>query len=396
MTVSPNEYLVAPPAPSTRTSKQARNRRGVLTPISMPPIRSSLVDLAAARLRQGISEGRWKRELPSEAELCREMHISRVTLRRALAQLIREEWLTPGGRGSHHRIRKRPKQQKKTTGHIVRVLSPYPLSAVGSIPQTMFNIAAERLGSVGYRFEFEHRPSVFNRWLPEELERLTGLPDTAAWLLLCATEQMQRWFAGQSIPCMLSGRAVDGAPLSSIFADQQAVGRHAAGLFYQRGHRELAYFIAEFTSVDDRLCAEAFVQEAQRLGARAKIITHTGNASSVRAALNQLRCRDPRPTGFFSRSPEHCVTILCHLQSIGVHVPEHASIIAGWDDQFLQYTVPEITRYRVDGAKIGCKAATILLDLIRHGSGKLRTVPVVPVFVSGETLGPVALSQKWA
>ena len=35
---------------------------------------------------------------------------------------------------------------------------------------------------------------------------------------------------------------------------------------------------------------------------------------------------------------------------------------------------------------MGRRAATLLLDLIRHGSGKIRTVQIVPEFVSGETI----------
>ena len=39
------------------------------------------------------------------------------------------------------------------------------------------------------------------------------------------------------------------------------------------------------------------------------------------------------------------------------------------------------------GTKMGRKIASILLDLIRHGPGKIRSVQILPEFVAGETLG---------
>ena len=35
---------------------------------------------------------------------------------------------------------------------------------------------------------------------------------------------------------------------------------------------------------------------------------------------------------------------------------------------------------------MGRKAATMLLDLIRHGPGKIRSVQILPEFVRGETI----------
>ena len=52
----------------------------------------------------------------------------------------------------------------------------------------------------------------------------------------------------------------------------------------------------------------------------------------------------------------------------------------------MHYTVPTFAHYRIDGAKMGRKAATMLFDLIRYGSGKIRRVQILPEFVSGETV----------
>ena len=354
--------------------------------MSTPIQRASLPDQAAARLKQGITAARWWRELPSEAELCRELHVSRDTVRKAIAQLVRERWITQGGRGCHHRIRKRAAARKLPAGAIVRVLTPFPLHGLGSVHHVVLDHLAERIGPAGLRIEFEHRPALFTRHHPAELKRLDTLPDSGAWLLFYATEPMQRWFAASGRPCMVIGRAHEGVALPCIYPDTQATARHAAGLFHQRGHRDLVFLIAELTSHGDRLGSAAFVEQAHRHGARAKVITHNGEPADLRRALAEILALRPRPTGFFSNCAEHCLTILGHIINAGLRVPADAAIIAGWDDEFLHYAVPVFARYRIDGAKMGRKAATMLLDLIRHGPGKIRSMKIVPEFVAGETI----------
>ena len=70
-----------------------------------PVKREFLRDAAARQLREAIAEGLWKEHLPSEVVLCRELHVSRRTIRSALAQLAREKWLRRRGRGLTPAIR---------------------------------------------------------------------------------------------------------------------------------------------------------------------------------------------------------------------------------------------------------------------------------------------------
>lgn len=355
----------------------------------MTPLRrGSLPDQVAELLREGITASRWSRELPSEAELCRELQVSRVTLRRGIDQLAHSGWLAQGGRGRHHRILKRARAPTAAKGHIVRALSPFSLHSLGSIQHVMLDRVAERLGAAGCRMEYEYRPALFRLHAPDELKRLSTLPDTGAWMVYFSTEPMQRWFAESGISCLVFGKLYEGVNLPNIFSDGLATGRHAAGLFYQRGHRELVYFIAKLTSLNDRLASEAFAKEAQRLGAHARIVTHPDDPSALSRELDVLLAGRARPTAFFSTCPEHCLTILCHLIEGGLRVPHDASIISGWDDEFLHYALPKFACYRVNGAKMGSKAATILLDLIQHDPGKRHTVSMLPEFVPGDTLGP--------
>jgi DNA-binding LacI/PurR family transcriptional regulator len=359
-------------------------------PPSLPlPQRALLCDQVAEVLRQGITDGRWGGQLPSEAALCREFQVSRVTLRKAIGQLMRERWVRSGGRGCHHQILRRRSAgaQSQTLGRIVRILTPYTGKVMGVVNAGWIEAVSERVNAAGYRVEMEHHPRLFARHRPEDLRRLDARPDTAAWVLHFSTEPMQRWFAASGRPCVVMGRVHAGIHLPSVCNDTEATGRHGAGLLCARGYRELVYLMAEFTSLNDHLAAEAFAKEARSLGARVRIVVDPAGLDPLRAALDKLLAARPRPTGFFSTCPEHCLAILCHLQYAGLRIPEDAAILSGWDDLCVHYAVPTIAHYSIDDGKAGRKTAMVLLDLLKHGSGKLSTVHILPEFKTGGSLG---------
>ncbi len=351
------------------------------------PRRVLLCDQVASVLREGIEASRWGGCLPSEAELCRELQVSRVTLRRALDQLVRERMVEPGGRGRHHRICAKRAAYPSKAGKTVRVLAPYPLTALGSESHAVLVELTERIAAMGYRLEFEHRPMVFKRHMPDELERLDALPDTAAWLLLYSTEPMQRWFEARPRICVALGRVHEGVGLPCVYPDSRASARHAAGMFFRRGHRDCVYLMAKFTSRGDRLAAEMFQEETERLGRKARVIEYEPKPEEIQRVVEELIAGPARPTGFYASCPEDCLSVLCVLLRAGIRVPDEAALIAGWDDHFLRHTVPSTACYRADGIELGRKLAQLIADLLLHGPGKARHQRVLPKFVPGGTLG---------
>lgn len=352
------------------------------------PQRISLTDQVVEVVRGGLGSARWTDRLPSEAGLCRELQVSRVTLRRALQQLIRENWIEAGGRGRHHRIVGKPPSSLVQTTRTVRILTPFNSAKLGSSDHSLLEALSGVLSAAGYRLETECHPQVFERCRPSKLARLDALPDTAAWALFFSTGEIQQWFVASGRPTVVAGRVHDDLPLSSIYPDSGAAARHAAGLLCSRGHRELVYLIANLTSLSDRLASETFVAEARGHGARVRIVNYeAGTGSAGRAMMNLLASR-PRPTGFVTGASELAITVLCHLQASGIRIPAEASVISLWDDFSLSFTHPVVTRYRTDGKTLGHQIGRTLLDQLRHGSGKVRTVPVIPEYVAGESVGP--------
>ncbi len=312
-----------------------------------------------------------------------------MTLRKALAQLADERWITLGGRGRPHRIDRKPLKREISTARTIRILTPFSLVELCSTNYEILETLSERVTKAGYRIEIEHHPRVFETFQSSKLEHLDALPDTAAWVLFYATEAIERWFAASGRPTVLAGRSHDSLPLSSVFPDSPAAARHAAGLLCSRGHRDLVYLLANITSLNDRLASEMFVSEAKRLGARARIVSYDAGPQSAAKAVMDLIASRPRPTGYVVGASEVAVTVLCHLQATGVRVPAEASVISLWDDFVLDSTYPTIARYHSDGKMLGRHIGRVVLNIIRHGTCRIRTIPILPEYVPGNSVGTV-------
>jgi DNA-binding LacI/PurR family transcriptional regulator len=354
--------------------------------MASPPRKISIHDQLVALLREGILGSRWQGTLPAEAELCREFQVSRMTLRKALAQLATEHWIIPGGRGKHHRIKRKPVKREIATAHTIRILSPFK-TVFGTTEQVLHETLTEILGTSGFRLVQEHHPRLFESFSASKLAQLDDQPDTAGWILFYATEQIQRWFAAHRRPVAVAGRVHDSLPLASVYPDSVALARHAAGLLHSKGYRDVVYLIANLTSLSDHLASEAFVAEARRLGSRARIVNYEASSESAAKAVRELIAAKPRPNGFVIGASEIAITVLCHLQAAGIRVPAEASVISTWDHDHFDYTFPTITRYHTDGAMFGRQLGRIMLDLIRHGTGKIRSVPIMPEYVPGGSVG---------
>lgn len=195
------------------------------------------------------------------------------------------------------------------------------------------------------------------------------------------THEIQSWLANLRLPLVTVGLQSEDAPVSAVYPDTRAAGRHAAGVLWSRGHRDLVYLVAKVTSAGDRRAADAFAREAVRLGARVKVLEHGGTLESIVRCMCDLLASRPRPTGFLVGCSHTAITAQGCLQHAGIRVPADAAVISMWHDVFLEFAYPPIARYRTDGRRMGRKAADFLLHQLRHGTGKVRRAPFMPELV---------------
>jgi len=353
------------------------------------PQRITLADQTAALLRDNIHRGVWPRELPPEPMLARELKVGRNTVRAAVDQLAKEGLVRKAGPGRRHRIVAPARvTQAQAEGRTVRYLSPVPLEEIDQVTQVILNGIQARLSAEGYHLEFEHHAGVFRSFSERQLKELTSQPDTAGWMLLWATREVQEWFAQSGIPCIVTGSVHAGVALPNVEYDFRAACRHAAGAFIGRGHEHLAFLGRTPSNASEMASETAFLVAARssRKPVQARTLVCEDNRLAICAALDKLIRLSPRPTALLVALAEHVLTVVGHLHRRGLRIPQDMAIISRVSDIYSDFIVPTIARYRLDTAMFSRKSADLILHVIKHGAGHRGHLKVMPEFVSGESL----------
>ena len=356
--------------------------------------REFLRDIAARQLREALAEGHWQAHLPSEAVLCQKLHVSRRTIRSALAQLVREKWLRSRGRGLTLAICRPVRRRNRTRpATVIRFLSPRRAEMNDHSTQVEENALREYVGRAGFRLEFECHPNLYDRFSAKRMKDLAFQPDTAAWVLLNATREIQAWFVSSGIPCVVTGSCHEGVDLPNVEFDYSASCFHAVHLLASQGQRHVVYVTQAPLNASDQSAVRGFLEAASRFPhLKATVTRHDDTREGICQALRSLLRGSPKPTGYLVSSAEHTLTTLGFLQSEGVRVPADASVICCIDSPFLDYCIPSVAQYRIDCVKSGHAVGALAVDVIRHGAGRSRHVKIGPEFVPGQTLvsaGPV-------
>lgn len=357
------------------------------------PVRLTLTEQASDYIRRGLEAGRWEEVIPSEAELCRELAVSRGTLRSALAVIFKEGLLKPGGRGGRHQIVPRPgKKSRKLSmpsGNLIRILSPQPRFIIAGNTQIIFQTVSEMLGRVGLHLEFEHHSGLWDLRHPEaSLRKITAQPNTAGWLLYRSTEAVQSWFARAGVPAVVLGGIFPKIELSHAEFDLVAASRHAAGVLYGRGHRRMVFLTVENATAGDHACAEAFVSAAAALKAHAEVAVFDDTVPGLCRALDGLLLSQPVPTAYFVAFPNHVPATVGHLTRRGFPVPKSAAVISRMDARLLVESIPSVARYQMDCERLGRGTARLLLKAVNpEVKSSVGECVIMPEFVDGETAG---------
>ena len=363
------------------------------SPLQPRPVRVSLVGQTAECLRQGLADGRWPGALPAEAELGRELGVSRGTLRAALTMLFQEGLLQQGGRGGRHvanlqALRKKP-DLKALKGNLVRVLSPQPRLIIGGDTQIVFQTMAETLGRAGLHYEFVYRPGLWTLRHPgAALRRLTARPNTAGWVLYRTSRVVQQWFAHANIPTVVLGSIFPEVALSHVEFDLSAASRHAAGVFAKRGHRRMVFLSVEKATAGDVANGAAFCAAAAAAGVHGEVALYDDTVPGLCHQLDALLKSQPLPTAFLVAVPNHVQATIGHLTRRGFPVPKAAAVISRLNARLLAECIPSVARYAMNAELLGRNAARLMIKALQARTARTTGhCVIIPEYVDGETAG---------
>ena len=342
-----------------------------------------------ALLKEEITAGRWTKQLPSERDLCTLLHVGRVTVRSAISQLQREGWVRIS-HGKRCQIVGRRRARVPATSDRVVVLSPVPLQNIR--PFTVFWIDGlrEHLAEEGYHLEVHNSRSYYTGKPEQALESLVSRLKATAWVLSQSTAQMQRWFYNRATPCVICGSKYISEAMASVDQDYRAIGRHAMGMFLNRGHRNLAIVSPSPGLAGDHEAEEGFSEGLKKSflpGMNQFVCHHDGSVDDICVKLDLLLKRSAPPTAFLVSHPNNVLTVMSYLVSRGVRFPKNMALISRDNDLFLESMVPSVARYVLNRSLFARKISNLVVGMVRSGVVDTKDHRMMPEFVHGQTLG---------
>lgn len=362
----------------------------MFTAVIQIPQRISLTAQTANVLRDQLLAGVWPAVLPGEHELCGRLHVSRVTLRAALAQLQREG-LIKASQGRRREVANVSPPRPAPASTVVALLTPVPLEAMQRFALYWIDDLREHLAEAGYHLEIQENRTCF---VPRPAAALAALAERvrpAGWVLYHSTARMQQWFSERALPCVISGSRHPGVQLPAVDLDYRAACRHAVGLMLAKGHRRLAFLNHDSGLAGDRESEDGFL-EAARAGksVEARLLRHNGSLGGICREVDSMLAQKPRATALLVSKPQHLLTVLGHLARRGLRVPEELSLVSRDDESFLQHVLPTIARYSASPAMMARKVSRLVLEMVRGGTVRPRDHRLMPEFTSGESLAAQA------
>lgn len=351
------------------------------------PHRVFLVSQTQDILRQGITGGHWRHFLPGERKLSRELHVSRWTLRTALAGLAAENRISIS-QGKACKIISRGKTARSKKWRVGFIL-PEPLPKLrGSVALWIDELRAS-LQDLGGGLDLYDGPRLYQRRCAAALSRLTSQSPHDCWILLLSNEPMQRWFHEQNVPAIVAGSVFEGLPLPSLDRDHEAIGQHAAGVFLSRGHRRIAFISSHRGYAGIIECERGFrkaLDQPRYQDAQPAVVFHSGEPVDLCKQLDRLFAGANPPTALFVQQSNALLTTLGYLAQKKLSVPDAVSVIVGEEEPFLRFLVPQPAHYSTSSGAYAQVAARLVqrrLDGTLSPSTKVR---LVPQFVKSQSI----------
>jgi LacI family transcriptional regulator len=113
------------------------------------------------------------------------------------------------------------------------------------------------------------------------------------------------------------------------------------------------------------------------------------------ATFAAMRLRGVHPTACFCAHDGLALTVVSHLLSLGLRIPEDVSVVGFGDFAAAMQISPALTTVRVEGAEIGAVGLRLLVERIDAGeAGPARRVQIVSRLVERRSSGPCPVGRS--
>jgi LacI family transcriptional regulator len=185
---------------------------------------------------------------------------------------------------------------------------------------------------------------------------------------------------------VIAGSCHAGVDLPFRDLDYRAACRHAAGVLLALGHRRLALIAPKTRLAGDIESATGFlegVRGSRHADATASVCHHDATVTGVAHLLKRI-------TALLVANAYHCLAVVSGLAKLGVRVPAEVSVISRDEGSFLTFLMPTPARYIANPRAFARSLLQPVLELLEGGGVTQRAQRLMPGFVRGETIGPLA------
>lgn len=359
---------------------------------SLPP-RDNRMLQAVDALKKEILAQRISGLLPGERELAQRLAVSRKTMRKAVAQLEREQWLSPAEPGRRRKILKAPlsgtqgEELRTLEGRSVVIMAPRPLNQMGTTERYFQSCLNRRCEKLGISLMHRHLDVRHMKRPAYRLQEFTLQNPADLYLLQHSSLPIQQWFASEEKPCLVLGDRWVQFGLPSVAGDMAATAIHAAALLQRHNHHRVAMLYPDPGKRGLEIFAQRFPIATPDI--ELNLIRHEETAESINAAVSRLLTTNtPLPSAVITPTVFSTVSVISVAGKLGLRIPEDISLLCLSHDTLFNYTQPNIAGYEFKMEPYAKAVYKSLTDLLLHPRSLLREPTLVlPEFVSGGSIG---------
>jgi len=358
----------------------------------MRPVRQTPKhELVAARLRDGLHEGRWSGGLPGVQRLAAELDVSAVIARRALRQLETEGVLTGRGLGRSRGITAAGANIATQRPLCVAILRHDARLTDNTQTSSVLNEIMHSLEAAGHTVFFCNKSQIELKNEVRRIAREMVKARADAWVVEAGSRPLLEWCATQAIPCLaLYGRA-GGLALARTGPDKMPAYRAATRRLLELGHRR----IVNISRAAHRLpvpgiLERVFLEELAAHGVATgdyNLPDWEETPEGFSRLLERLFLHSP-PTALIVDEAPRYIAAAEFLARRGIKVPEQVSLVSTDDDPALAWCHPPIAHMRWNPKPV-MRRVVRWVDAVRKGKADRKIINFPAEFVPGGSIGPV-------
>ncbi len=344
-------------------------------------------------LRSSIERGELKpgEPLPGRVQLCRMFGTNRLTVDRAIRELVREGWLVSvKGKGT---FAANPNSRFPTATMTLAVVWSH--RDVGDQQNIywgpLLRGIAQASSELSIQLQFRQMGSEFFMEFFRE-SRVEGMIVLAP---MVEDEEVLKHLRSQHIPFVATSSVYEDKSLPCVGIDNFAGVRQALEHLWSLGHRKIGIVDLDLRQTDLFQRWEAFRQWICESGGiidpKWIFLFPSRWCLDMEGAIHKWLSTTSLPTAFFGADYEMTLALLKALRGLGVSIPNQVSLVGFDDPPLMAFLDPPITTVRQPVEEIGRRAVRKLYEALQKGSLPEGTEILTPeLIVRGSTAAPAA------